>query len=130
MRPFSLFPDEAEVLFAAGAKFCVTSSQKRLAPEHLDDRAPPGGVFLLPPRAIRTRLRVACVCGTAWLNAPPRRQASPDEVQLLQLPTDPREQMRATLRTLRFCNISACGLFDHLTTCYYYYMHHALLRDN
>ena len=65
MRPFSLFPDEAEVLFAAGAKFRVTSSQKRLAPEHLDDHAPPGGASLLPPRsrAIRARLRVACVCG-------------------------------------------------------------------
>ena len=63
MRPFSLFPDEAEVLFAAGAKFRVTSSQKRLRPEHLDDGAPPGGAFLLPQRAIRARLRVACVCG-------------------------------------------------------------------
>ena len=50
MRPFSLFPDEAEVLFAAGAKFRVTSSQKRLEPEHLEEHAPPGGAW--PPQRV------------------------------------------------------------------------------
>ena len=61
MRPFSLFPDEAEVLFAAGAKFRVTSSQKRLAPEHLDDHAPPGGAFLLHGRFARVCVLRVCV---------------------------------------------------------------------
>ena len=55
MRPFSLFPDEAEVLFAAGAKFRVTSSQKRLEAEHLEDHASAGGSFPAATRGARLR---------------------------------------------------------------------------
>ena len=43
IKPFSHFPEEAEVLFRPLSKFQVTSVQKRLMPQHLKRDAPKGG---------------------------------------------------------------------------------------